>query len=954
MVKRPKLADQLVEFRAIVGSSVSDAVLTDCLNTCKGDLPRAVDMFFASSTSVSVPVSVAIPAATSAPLSLIKTSECIPLGSFNCIGGLTTKLAASANELYMDTPLDCSFSIRPPTSAPSTTPASLVDLIHGAGFIRFTLVAGSSPIGRLPAPIASALCPLVRLNLVEVAVEVGYPGCAGQHLPPGASVPIRVHLSLPPSAFSSIADDILNERIHACWSVLFAHIPHEEAHHLNDAADEKDDPVKVDSTMNGDDDVEESAGETGIADGALNVPDDTVNETANESVLEDLSEDTIPDEVIEMTVEMARFSELFARQDLSLTFPSSLIFPTMLKTYQAQALTWMIARESDTVESGADLPAGWLKFAGDIFYHDGVFSKNQPAGTNQCRGGILGDEMGLGKTVMTLALVSMDRGVRGTAGQTLIIVHLSLLAQWIAELQRHCPSLTFATFHGPGRPRDPVALGRPDVVFSTYGTLAADPVLLALSWRRVVLDEAHTIRTRGTKMARAVGRLVAERRWCLTGTPVQNSIEDIYPLIAWLRVPVWRSYAYFRKQILSEPPNISLAQSVLRPLMLRRTKATKDSAGQPLVTLPPRTSKVIYIPLSQEEKDFYRALFWQTKLEFDKFEKSNQVMYNMTHILQLIMRLRQALCHPSLCKTGLGDDKVSLDELLQKFMTTGQLAPGYVGNLMTSLAEGVTDCPICLDDPCQFPVVTPCGHTLCRKCCMGRPRKECPICRHVFLNTEMQAVPTDSPAVPLSSKLRVLIDYVQRDMRLGRKVVVFSQFVSFINIIGKVFTERDIPFRTLHGGHTPVQRQAAVAWLSTQDTSPSVRKYESPDDPLVPVSDHEEEVQDDKGRVLLVSLKAGGVGLNLVAANVVYLTDLWWNPAVEEQAFQRVHRLGQRRPVFTYKFVCSDTIDERILDLQAVKSDLTSDLLGDGPSSSEPSRSKKLSLDDIRQLFKPQ
>jgi SNF2 family DNA or RNA helicase len=183
-----------------------------------------------------------------------------------------------------------------------------------------------------------------------------------------------------------------------------------------------------------------------------------------------------------------------------------------------------------------------------------------------------------------------------------------------------------------------------------------------------------------------------------------------------------------------------------------------------------------------------------------------------------------------------------------------------------------------------------------------------------------------------------------------------------LEIIGKVFKNKKIPFRTLHGGHNTTQREAAVDWLMNADIR--VEHYcdkiwlSEISDSIAPVEDGEDidipEESDLNGRVLLVSLKAGGVGLNLVAANVVYLTDLWWNPSVEEQAFQRVHRLGQTRKVFTYKLVCDETIDERILDLQKSKSDMTNDVLGDGvPGSKTSASSRKLTLEDIRQLFKP-
>ena len=1001
MAKRPRVEDDsLALFRGIVGESVPDSVLQDCLRSSENNLERAVDRYFASLTVPSVAVLLE-PARV--PL-LVQT--CIPLGSLNCLGGLTTKLSAAANELYMDTPLNCVLSIRSPTSAPpASTPSHLVDLIHGSGFVRFSL-PGRSDIGRLPAPIAAAICPLVRLGLVEISVSVGYPGCAGLHLDPGASVPIRIDLFLPPAAMmnnnATPTDDLLNERIHAAWMVLIQkldpyvdppnvvdlHVPDPAGEEILDIVDvglpapvdvdlpdrvdvnildpvEADLPnqVDVDLSDNVYPDLPDDVDSLNHVD--LDLPDDVHVDSVNHVDL-DLPDDVDMDHpnhvhrVIECTessvrdlgdplecgvddlgeqavsAEMAQFSNMyFSNSNLPEIYPAPGVIATTLKPYQAQALGWMVARESDTEGSSDD---GWIKVSPSLFYHEGRFSQTRLVQSNCCRGGILADEMGLGKTVMTLALIAYN-----PVGATLVIVHLSILRQWICELKRHCPRLTYVEYHGTGRLSVPESqLRAADVVFSTYGTVAVnieDSPLLKIEWGRIVLDEAHSIRTRSTKMSKAVGRLAAQCRWCLTGTPIQNSVEDIYPLLAWLRVSRWKSFAFFKSQILGVPNGLENAQKMLKPLMLRRTKDTRNAHGEPLVQLPPRVNKIIQIELAPEEKDFYRALFWQTKLEFDKFEKSNQVMYNMTHILQLLMRLRQALCHPFLCKTALladaqSEESVPLQDLLEKFAQNAKPC-AYIADVIENLNQPGKiqnlDCPICLDDPCQFPVLTPCGHTMCRKCCVGRLRGECPICRHVFANTQLTKLTVSGESSPpLSSKLRVLLEHVHGDMHANRRVIVFSQFVAFLNLIGQVFSEAQIPFNTLHGAHSPNEREAAVEWLG--ESGPP--------------------------RVLLVSLKAGGVGLNLVAASVVYLTDLWWNPAVEEQAFQRVHRLGQMNPeVKTFKLVCTDTIDERILDLQATKSQITNDVLGDTKTDNTTGlsgSSRKLSLQDIRQLFKPQ
>jgi DNA repair protein RAD5 len=208
-----------------------------------------------------------------------------------------------------------------------------------------------------------------------------------------------------------------------------------------------------------------------------------------------------------------------------------------------------------------------------------------------------------------------------------------------------------------------------------------------------------------------------------------------------------------------------------------------------------------------------------------------------------------------------------------------------------------------------------------------------------------------------STKMKALMRYLRRDvLKRGRKVVVFSQFVSFLNILEEMTkTDGSIPYRVLHGGHSIEQRRNAVDWLSEDDAfAPRLEKS------IPGAADDSDEISEDEmrqtkvGKVLFVSLKAGGVGLNLVAARNVYLLDLWFNPAVEDQALDRVSRLTQTKKVRAYKLVVKNSMDSKILEIQQRKSSIIDSALGNGTDGNLNAQAKaSLSLDDLKHLFKP-
>jgi DNA repair protein RAD5 len=652
-----------------------------------------------------------------------------------------------------------------------------------------------------------------------------------------------------------------------------------------------------------------------------------------------------------------------------------------------------------------------------IYHHrtSGALSLIFPdASLAHCRGAVLADDMGLGKTVMCLGLLSIDRAndvssareaapqlraleastpsvpqesrelsgffrsssrTAGTddVGGTVVVMPLSLVSQWSAEALRHFPTarpLRVHEYHGAGRHYTAQQLRACDLVLTTYGTLAAEPedgALFQVYWRRAILDEAHCIKNRSSRMAQAAFRLRALCRWCVTGTPLQNSVDELYSLIRFLRVDPWSSWSAWKKAVTlplesarrgnpaAMAEALGAARRIIQPLLMRRTKLTKDPVtGEFLLQLPAKHVHTIELELSPAEREFYDAVYTQAKTQFDTFVAHGQAGSKYTQIFQLILKLRQALCHPFLVFTRDRSSDTDFASLERRCLTEMTKEAGaskaFVENLLTEVRSGtLADCPICLETPSD-PAMTPCGHILCRDCALKATKTmkgECPVCRKpgALERGALKVLPGASrfPARLIagasgstgegkesgvhahSTKMKMLLDLLQEDIDSGRRAVVFSQWTSFLDLIGAALDTVGVPHQRFDGSLSREARHKCVQWLG-------------------------EDSNDTKGRALLVSLKAGGVGLNLVAANRLYMLDLWWNPAVEEQAIQRVHRIGQKSEVHIFKFIVVDSIDVEMLQLQKAKSRLLEDAVeggGQGPAVS------KLTLDDLKRLFSP-
>ncbi|WZZ73012.1 hypothetical protein YC2023_084382 [Brassica napus] len=519
-------------------------------------------------------------------------------------------------------------------------------------------------------------------------------------------------------------------------------------------------------------------------------------------------------------------------------------------------------------------------------------------------------------------------------GGTLIVCPMALLSQWKVncsclflrflefffrkvswivftlfqdELETHSmpDTVSVLSYYGGDRTQDAKAIASHDVVLTTYGVLTsaykqvrkfscitsvpkdmANSIFHRIDWYRIVVDEAHTIKSWKTQAAKATFELSSHCRWCLTGTPLQNKLEDLYSLLCFLHVEPWCNWAWWNKLIQKpyengDPRGLKLIKAILRPLMLRRTKETRDKEGSLILELPPTDVQVIECEQSEAERDFYTALFKRSKVQFDQFVAQGRVLHNYANILELLLRLRQCCNHPFLVMSRADSQQYAdLDSLARRFLdnnpdSVSQKAPSraYIEEVIQDIRDGNSkECPICLESA-DDPILTPCAHRMCRECLLTSWRSTscglCPICRTVLKKTELISCPTESifrvdvvKNWKESSKVSELIKCLEkiRMSGTGEKSIVFSQWTSFLDLLEIPLRRRGIGFLRFDGKLAQKAREKVL-----------------------------KEFNETKQKtVLLMSLKAGGVGLNLTAASNVFLMD-----TVEER-MQQVQARKQR------------------------------------------------------------
>ncbi|KAK4555920.1 hypothetical protein LTR86_007140 [Recurvomyces mirabilis] len=376
--------------------------------------------------------------------------------------------------------------------------------------------------------------------------------------------------------------------------------------------------------------------------------------------------------------------------------------------------------------------------------------RNCEEGSN--RGGILADDMGLGKTIQLISLLVTHKSEDPRCKTTLILAPVALLRQWKQEIEAKVKTsfrhrLTVFIQHGPSKKKSFADLRQHDVVITTYGSLAfelkkvenfhnrrrTEPQARPNSkeqcailgedaqWYRVVLDEAQCIKNKSTQTAKAAYMINAKYRFCMTGTPMMNGVDEFYSLVKFLRVKPYSVWEKFRKdfsQPLKSGRDESRAQSMQRfqalckAVMLRRTKKSKFE-GRPILTLPERTTEMVNPEFSKEEHDFYQHLETQTQMTFNKYWEAGTVGKQYTQVLVLLLRLRQAACHPHLIKdyaisAVAGVEQADLVKLAQS------LAPDVVQRIREK--EGSFECNICMDATQNPAIFIPCGHDACSEC----------------------------------------------------------------------------------------------------------------------------------------------------------------------------------------------------------------------------------------------
>ncbi|KAG8630101.1 hypothetical protein KVT40_001720 [Elsinoe batatas] len=588
---------------------------------------------------------------------------------------------------------------------------------------------------------------------------------------------------------------------------------------------------------------------------------------------------------------------------------------------------------------------------------------------SQYKGGLLGDEMGMGKTIQAVSLIMSDYPVKQPS---LVVVPPVALMQWSSEIKDYTDGkLNVLVYHGQNAKTKGMTvkdLKKYDVIMVSYNSLEsvhrkqtkgwsrgdeivkeASP-LHAIEFHRVILDEAHSIKSRTTGVAKACFALKAKYKWCLSGTPVQNRIGEFFSLLRFLEVRPFADYfckrcpcsmlhwdvdkdyrctsckhssiehvSVFNQELLNpltqseDRKDRSAAMDKLHMItariMLRRMKRDYVSSME----LPPKEVIIHNEFFGEIERDFSSSIMSNTARTFDTYVSRGVMLNNYANIFGLIMQMRQVANHPDL--------------LLKKHAHGGQ---------------NVLVCNIC-DEPAEDAVRSKCKHEFCRACVKSYVQvvedgkdPDCPRCHiPLAIDLDQPEIEQDEEAVSKSSiinrirmenwtsstKIEMLVYdlWKLRSKKQTLKSIIFSQFTSMLQLVEWRLRRAGFNTVMLDGSMTPIQRQRSIDhFMNTPECE-----------------------------IFLVSLKAGGVALNLTEASRVFIIDPWWNPAAEWQSADRCHRIGQKRPCVITRLCIEDSVESRIVMLQEKKANMIS-----GTINNDKVAMEKLTPEDMQFLFR--
>ncbi|XP_009083743.3 transcription termination factor 2 isoform X1 [Serinus canaria] len=602
--------------------------------------------------------------------------------------------------------------------------------------------------------------------------------------------------------------------------------------------------------------------------------------------------------------------------------PSGLKVP--LLQHQRQALAWLLWRESQ-----------------------------RPCG------GILADDMGLGKTVTMIALILAQKQLKTKKRKetleiwlskndftvipshgTLVICPASLIHHWKKEIERYVVfgKLRVCLYHGANRDKHAELLSGYDVVVTTYSLLSKEvpatkeegevpaqdhdvgsgscpcSPLLRVAWARIILDEAHTIKNPRVQTSIAVCKLRASARWAVTGTPIQNNLLDMYSLLRFLRCSPFDEYKVWKYQVDNNTRKGGERLSLLtRSLLLQRTKDQLDSVGKPLVSLPQRRTQLHQLKLTAEEQSVYNVLFARSRSTLQSYlkrqeQKNEDREYDGGNPFEKVAQEFGVSQKEFLAGSQSASQVSSTVHVLSMLLRLRQCC------CHLSLLKVALDQVNLNSEGLVLSIEEQLGALTLSELWTPDSKSTVYLNGTAFQRDIFDITRESTKIAQLLAELKTIQSHPE-----PHKSVVVSQWTSMLKVVAVHLQRLGLKYATVDGSVNPKQRMDVVEEFNNNPKGP---------------------------QVMLVSLLAGGVGLNLTGGNHLFLLDMHWNPALEDQACDRIYRVGQKKDVVIHRFVCEGTVEEKILQLQKRKKGLAQQVLsGTGETFT------KLTLADLKILF---